>query len=109
MYVIAGSYEGHLIGYSLSEALATSSEGAQSTSWQVLFLPLGAPRAVVRDVVAQAAQAAEAGTQAAIMAPTEILARQHARTLAQLLEPAGLSVIALTGRDKGAARRLRAP
>lgn len=52
-----------------------------------------------------AAQAAEAGTQAAIMAPTEILARQHAKTLAQLLEPAGLSVIALTGRDKGAARK----
>jgi ATP-dependent DNA helicase RecG len=52
-----------------------------------------------------AAQAAEAGTQTAIMAPTEILARQHARTLTQLLEPAGLSVVALTGRDKGASRR----
>jgi len=52
-----------------------------------------------------AAQAAEAGTQTAIMAPTEILARQHAKTLAQLLEPAGLSVVALTGRDKGATRK----
>jgi len=52
-----------------------------------------------------AAQAVEAGTQAAIMAPTEILARQHAKTLAQLLEPAGISVIALTGRDKGRNRQ----
>ena len=51
-----------------------------------------------------AAQAVEAGTQAAIMAPTEILARQHAKTLAQLLEPAGISVVALTGRDKGRTR-----
>lgn len=51
-----------------------------------------------------AAQAAEAGTQTAIMAPTEILARQHAKTLAALLEPAGISVMALTGRDKGKAR-----
>ncbi|WP_300552518.1 ATP-dependent DNA helicase RecG [Maricaulis sp.] len=51
-----------------------------------------------------AARAAEAGTQTALMAPTEILARQHARTLKALLEPAGLKVIALTGRDKGKAR-----
>ncbi|MDF1767159.1 ATP-dependent DNA helicase RecG [Maricaulis sp.] len=51
-----------------------------------------------------AAQAAGAGVQTAIMAPTEILARQHARTLTEMLEPAGLSVIALTGRDKGKTR-----
>ncbi len=51
-----------------------------------------------------AARAAEAGVQTAIMAPTEILARQHAKSLAPLLEPAGLSVMALTGRDKGKAR-----
>jgi ATP-dependent DNA helicase RecG len=51
-----------------------------------------------------AARAAEAGVQTAIMAPTEILARQHARTLAPLLEAAGLKVEALTGRDKGKAR-----
>ncbi|WP_300529902.1 ATP-dependent DNA helicase RecG [Maricaulis sp.] len=51
-----------------------------------------------------AARASEAGTQTALMAPTEILARQHAKTLKSLLEPAGLNVIALTGRDKGKAR-----
>ncbi|WP_421788736.1 ATP-dependent DNA helicase RecG [Hyphobacterium sp.] len=51
-----------------------------------------------------AARAREAGTQTAIMAPTEILARQLARALLGFLEPAGLSVEALTGRDKGKAR-----
>ncbi|PWE18030.1 ATP-dependent DNA helicase RecG [Marinicauda salina] len=51
-----------------------------------------------------AARAAEAGVQTAIMAPTEILARQHAAVLKPLLEPAGVRVIALTGRDKGAQR-----
>ncbi len=50
------------------------------------------------------AQAAEAGVQVALMAPTEILARQHAATLKTLLEPAGLTVDAVTGRDKGKAR-----
>jgi ATP-dependent DNA helicase RecG len=51
-----------------------------------------------------AARAAEAGVQTAIMAPTEILARQHAKTLAPVLEAAGLQVLALTGRDKGKER-----
>ena len=51
-----------------------------------------------------------AGFQAALMAPTEILARQHFKTIAPPLEAQGLKVILLTGRDKGAARseKLRA-
>ncbi len=49
--------------------------------------------------------AAEAGVQTALMAPTEILARQHAETLKAFLEPAGLTVEALTGRDKGKPRK----
>jgi ATP-dependent DNA helicase RecG len=53
--------------------------------------------------------AVEAGFQAALMAPTEILAEQHARTLARLLEPIGLEVTLLTGRlaagDKRAAQQ----
>ena len=51
-----------------------------------------------------AVQAAEAGFQAAFMAPTEVLARQQFATLDSLLTPLGYSVGALTGRDKGKAR-----
>lgn len=46
----------------------------------------------------------EAGAQAALMAPTEILARQHAKTLLPLCEAAGVRAAVLTGRDKGKAR-----
>lgn len=48
--------------------------------------------------------AVEAGTQAALLAPTEILARQHAEGLAPLAEAAGVRLALLTGRDKGRAR-----
>jgi ATP-dependent DNA helicase RecG len=51
-----------------------------------------------------AAHVAESGAQVAIMAPTEILARQHLKSFREFLEPAGLTVEALTGRDKGPAR-----
>jgi ATP-dependent DNA helicase RecG len=46
----------------------------------------------------------EAGRQAALMAPTEILARQHYERLAPLLEPAGIRVALLTGRAKQSER-----
>ncbi|OJU26007.1 MAG: ATP-dependent DNA helicase RecG [Nitrobacter sp. 62-13] len=52
-----------------------------------------------------AAAAAEAGKQTALMAPTEILARQHIKTIAPLAEQAGLRVAILTGREKGKERR----
>ena len=48
-----------------------------------------------------AATVIEAGRQAAIMAPTEILARQHFNTIAPLARAAGLRVAVLTGRDRG--------
>ena len=48
--------------------------------------------------------AAEAGVQCALMAPTEILARQHVESLKRFLDPAGLTVMGVTGRDKGKAR-----
>ena len=48
--------------------------------------------------------AAEAGWQSALMAPTEILARQHYERLKPLAESIGLSMTLLTGREKGAAR-----
>ena len=50
------------------------------------------------------ADAAAAGGQSALMAPTEILARQHYETIAAPLASHGLKAILLTGRDKGAAR-----
>jgi ATP-dependent DNA helicase RecG len=43
-------------------------------------------------------------TQAALLAPTEILARQHVETLGPLAEKLGVSLDLMTGRDKGAAR-----
>ncbi|PIW30470.1 MAG: ATP-dependent DNA helicase RecG [Rhodobacterales bacterium CG15_BIG_FIL_POST_REV_8_21_14_020_59_13] len=51
-----------------------------------------------------AARAHEAGLQTTIMAPTEILARQLARNIEAFLKPAGMTVDALTGRDKGKKR-----
>ena len=48
--------------------------------------------------------AVESGAQAALMAPTEILARQHLETLTRLTSGSGVRVALLTGRDKGKAR-----
>jgi ATP-dependent DNA helicase RecG len=50
------------------------------------------------------ANAVEAGGQAALLAPTDILARQHFATLEPLCKSAGLEIALLTGRDKGKAR-----
>ncbi len=47
------------------------------------------------------AHAAESGGQSALMAPTEVLARQHFATIAPLAEKAGLKAALLTGREKG--------
>jgi ATP-dependent DNA helicase RecG len=51
--------------------------------------------------------AVEAGGQGVMMAPTEILARQHRQSLAPLAEAAGVRLELLTGRDKGAERAAR--
>ena len=45
--------------------------------------------------------AVEAGGQAVLMAPTDVLARQHFATIVPLAKAAGLGVILLTGREKG--------
>jgi ATP-dependent DNA helicase RecG len=50
------------------------------------------------------AQAAEAGYQSALMAPTEVLARQHFATLEPIANAVGLKLAILTGREKGATR-----
>lgn len=49
--------------------------------------------------------AVEAGAQAALMAPTEILAQQHFNTLSRLLAGSGVEVALLTGKMKGTARQ----
>ena len=77
---------------------------------------MGAPRRMLRllqgdvgsgkTIVALLAMAiaVEAGAQAALMAPTEVLARQHLETIAPLAEASGLRIAILTGREKGKAR-----
>lgn len=64
---------------------------------------VGSGKTIVAGLAAR--QVAQAGLQTAIMVPTEILASQHAETLARLLEPFGVSVALLTGSVKAAARK----
>ncbi|MCK1619408.1 ATP-dependent DNA helicase RecG [Bradyrhizobium sp. 159] len=64
---------------------------------------VGSGKTVVALLAATAV--AEVGKQAALMAPTEILARQHIKTIAPLAERAGMRVAILTGREKGKERR----
>jgi ATP-dependent DNA helicase RecG len=60
-----------------------------------------------KTVVALTAAAAviEAGRQVAFMAPTEILARQHLKTITPLAEAADIRVAILTGRERGRERQ----
>ncbi|MFA4969379.1 MAG: ATP-dependent DNA helicase RecG [Sulfuritalea sp.] len=103
----------------LLESLPFRLTVAQQRAWQEIAADLGEPHPMQRllqgdvgsgkTVVAALAmlQAVEAGHQAALMAPTEILAEQHYRKLAAWLAPLGLEVAWLTGslkkRDKEAA------
>jgi ATP-dependent DNA helicase RecG len=50
------------------------------------------------------ASAVEAGAQAALMAPTELLARQHLQTISGFAATAGLRIALLTGRERGRER-----
>jgi len=64
---------------------------------------VGSGKTVVAGLVA--CQVASAGFQTAIMAPTEILAKQHAETLDSLLRPLGFNVCLLTSAVKGPNRK----
>jgi ATP-dependent DNA helicase RecG len=87
--------------------------GSQETALEEIDADLRQPERMLRllqgdvgsgkTVVAllAAASVIEAGAQAAIMAPTELLVRQHARTIAALAEAAGLTFAVLTGRERG--------
>ena len=77
--------------------------GAPSRMLRLLQGDVGSGKTVV--ALMAMGQAIEAGAQAALMAPTEVLARQHHDTIAPLALEAGLRIGLLTGRDKGKARR----
>ncbi|HSM19800.1 MAG TPA: DEAD/DEAH box helicase, partial [Hyphomicrobiales bacterium] len=97
-------------------ALPFSLTGSQETALKEIAADMAASERMLRllqgdvgsgkTVVALLAMAlaAEAGHQSALMAPTEILARQHFATIAPLAEAAGISAALLTGREKGRAR-----
>lgn len=97
-------------------ALPFSLTGAQERCLSEINADMNAPSRMLRllqgdvgsgkTVVACLAMlnAVENGAQAALLAPTEILARQHAQSLKPLLERAGIRFVTLTGRDKGKIR-----
>ncbi|WP_386071384.1 ATP-dependent DNA helicase RecG [Tahibacter sp. UC22_41] len=64
---------------------------------------VGSGKTVVAALAALAA--IETGHQAALMAPTELLAEQHLRTLRGWLEPLGVEVVWLAGKVQGRARK----
>jgi len=90
--------------------------GAQRRVWEEIQRDLAVPNPMLRlvqgdvgsgkTVVAAlaAVSAVEAGFQAAIMAPTELLADQHARNFANWLQPLNLEVAQFSGRRTGSAR-----
>lgn len=65
---------------------------------------VGAGKTVVAGIAVR--QAAHHGFQSAILAPTELLANQHASTLEKVLAPFGVTVALLTGSVKGKAREV---
>ena len=97
-------------------ALPFELTGDQSTVLDEIFTDMAEPERMVRlvqgdvgsgkTIVAFLAMlnAVEAGAQAAIMAPTEILARQHLESMTPLADAAGVTIEILTGRDKGPER-----
>jgi ATP-dependent DNA helicase RecG len=108
--------DGHLrkkIIDALPYSLTTSQQQAAAAIAEDLRQPVRMLRLLQGDVgsgktvvaLLAAAAVSEAGKQAALMAPTEILARQHIKTITPLAERAGLHVAILTGREKGKERR----
>jgi len=76
--------------------------GGETRMLRLLQGDVGAGKTVV--ALLAAATVVEAGRQAALMAPTEILARQHHATIAPLAAAAGMAVAILTGRERGRER-----
>ncbi len=105
------------LGRRLEAALPFSLTGAQRKAIDEIRGDLRAEKRMIRllqgdvgsgkTVVALLAMAdvVEAGRQAAMMAPTEVLARQHFERIAPLAEKASLRIALMTGRDKASERR----
>ncbi|MEZ5774101.1 MAG: ATP-dependent DNA helicase RecG [Hyphomicrobiaceae bacterium] len=101
----------------IEKAVPFALTASQRRALEEIYADIAAPHRMLRllqgdvgsgkTVVALMAMglAIEAGTQGALMAPTEVLARQHHETIAPLAEAAGLKVGLLTGREKGRARK----
>ena len=85
---------------SIEEILSDLSEPERML--RVLQGDVGAGKTIVSLVCM--AHAVEAGFQCTLMAPTEILARQHHKTISEFAEVAGIRVEILTGREQGAVR-----
>jgi ATP-dependent DNA helicase RecG len=106
---------GELVG-KVEAGLGFALTGAQCLAIAEIGAEMARPRRMMRllqgdvgsgkTVVALMAMlgAVEAGAQAALLAPTEILARQHQATLRRLAAPAGIEIGLLTGREKGRVR-----
>ncbi len=107
--------DGALVGKFL-DTLPFSLTGAQQRAWREIEHDLREPSPMLRlvqgdvgsgkTVVAAlgALRAVEAGFQAAVMAPTELLAEQHARNFLNWLEPLGLRLATLTSQHTQATR-----
>jgi ATP-dependent DNA helicase RecG len=81
----------------------TADIGKPQRMLRLLQGDVGSGKTVV--ALCAAATVIEAGRQAALMAPTEILARQHLKTILPLAETAGIRVAVLTGRERGGERK----
>jgi ATP-dependent DNA helicase RecG len=105
--VLAAKVEAGL-GFALTGAqrLAIAEIGAEMARPRRMMRLLQGDVGSGKTVVALMAmlRAVESGAQAALMAPTEILARQHQTTLRRLARPAGVEIGLLTGREKGRPR-----
>ncbi len=110
--VSAGRLAGAILG-----TLPFELTGAQKKAVEEIRADLASPKRMIRllqgdvgagkTIVALIAMAdvVEGGRQAAMMAPTEILARQHFARMRPLAEAAGMRIALITGRDKAAERR----
>ena len=101
----------------LIENLPFELTGAQQRVWQEVATDLKTPVPMVRMVQGDvgsgktvlaalaACRAVDHGCQVAVLAPTEILAEQHFHNFSHWLEPLGINVVWLTGKQKAQVKR----